>query len=65
MILLSIFGSWRKRGLPPYNTEGGKWPGPGSLGRFFEREPKRGRLLYVSRGFHPLDVWTVVLSDSP
>ena len=29
------------------------------------REPKRGRLQSISRGFHRLDVWTVVLSDSP
>ena len=33
--------------------------------QLFEAMPKRGRLQCISWGFHPLDVWTVVLSDSP
>ena len=35
------------------------------LGPCPKKEPKRGRLQCISRGFHPLDVWTVILSDSP
>ena len=33
--------------------------------QLFEAMPKGGRLQCISRGFHPLDVWAAVLSDSP
>ena len=36
-----------------------------SLGTLSQKRTKRGRLQCISRGFHPLDVWTVILSDSP
>ena len=44
-----------------------RMPSGGSIPRHPvpKKEPKRGRLQCISRGFHPLDIWTVIFSDSP